>query len=466
MSAYYQTEFDRKNEISSVVETLGGPGVTQIFAHAITSIENRAYLAAMSPGSKRYSERALLIARKNDVVCVADDVDGDYLEFLRDLGIGPDTGNIVVASESGCPDTHPSLPVSLMNDCRALQRILGLIGQSKKIALNPFIASQKEFELAAALGKALGRRVRVSGGNSEIVDFANRKHNIRAKAIELGVPVAGGEAVELRLRKSGRPADLCLLKEAILGCARQSGRAIVRGSNSVSGSAITVVEDDPDSVQSALRKIGGQSDNRFYLVETMFDVITSPNVLMHIEPGSGGISCVGVTDQKLDKDLAHEGNLYPSGAKTLAGMIASARRLSEWLQKEGYTGMAGFDFGEYISPETGGHKYFLAEVNARINGAAYPRFLTEYLNRIQEQNGRPYVEAFLSSKAETQARSFAELKESYGRSFFNPETGKGLVPYNTGRLEYGKFNFAVFGESGGEVTKMYEDFRALSDKAG
>jgi ubiquinone biosynthesis protein COQ9 len=85
----------------------------------------------------------------------------------------------------------------------------------------------------------------------------------------------------------------------------------------------------------------------------------------------------------------------------------------------------------------------------------------EHLNRIQIKKGRPSIEAFVSARLETKADSFSELRELYGHLFFNSETGKGLVPYNTGCLEIGKFNIAVLGKSRREVVSKYEHFKSL-----
>ena len=58
----------------------------------------------------------------------------------------------------------------------------------------------------------MSREVRVVGGNPDIVDYANGKHNVRAKAIELGVPVPDGDIVEVELGGDGRPLNLKPLK--------------------------------------------------------------------------------------------------------------------------------------------------------------------------------------------------------------------------------------------------------------
>jgi hypothetical protein len=198
----------------------------------------------------------------------------------------------------------------------------------------------------------------------------------------------------------------------------------------------------------------------------MLEVIASTNILMHVEPDSGYILCVSVTDQRLSEALVHEGNLYPSSAKTIKAMMGSAWKMSKWLQSEGYCGLAGFDFAEYLNHETGKLQHFLCEINPRTNAAAYPKALMEYLNMKQEQKGQPRIEAFLSSNLRTRATSFAELNDLCGHLFFNSEIGRGGVPYNTGCLEYGKFSLAVFGKSRKSVLEMYGDLKTAARSKG
>jgi hypothetical protein len=193
----------------------------------------------------------------------------------------------------------------------------------------------------------------------------------------------------------------------------------------------------------------------------MLDVAVSPNILMHIEPDNGKILCVGGTDQILSDKLAHEGNVYPSTAKTIKDIMNSAYKMSAWLQAEGYIGSVGFDFGEYFNAKTAKLDHFLAEINPRINAANYSKSLMEELNRNQRKKDGPYIEAFLSTNIKTSVCSFARLNKLYGHLFFKPETGKGIVPYNIGCLDRGKFTLAVFGKSRSDVIEMYEDFKGL-----
>ncbi|MGH7901615.1 MAG: hypothetical protein ACRENZ_07745, partial [Thermodesulfobacteriota bacterium] len=449
MSAGYQTKFDRENGISSIIERLGGASITQIFVHNVTL-----------PGFEKYEERALIVARPDDVVCVADTVDKDYLSFLSNLGIGPKNGNLVVASKHIPRNSASYLSDLLMNDNEAILTIRNLVEQNKKIVLTPYKVTPKEFELAAILEKVLGRKVHLLGGNSDIVDYANHKHNVRAKALELGVPVPEGDVVELQVDGDGRPLDLTPVHAAIHQFINKTDRVLIKGTIGSSGSSLVIVKNNTESIQKALSEVSEKTDNNIYLVEVMLDVNVSPNILMHIEPKNGRILCVGVTDQILSDKLVHEGNIYPSSARTLKDMMNSARRISKWLQAERYSGLVGFDFGEYFNSERGEFKHFLAEINPRTNAATYPKSLMEHLNKKQKRKSGPYIQAFLSTNIKSKARSFAELSEWHGHLFFNPRIGKGLVPYNTGCLEYGKLMLAFLGKSRNGVVEMYEDFKA------
>ncbi|HJX23053.1 MAG TPA: hypothetical protein VJ574_01410, partial [Candidatus Bathyarchaeia archaeon] len=99
MSSKYQTEFDRENGISSIIDTLGGTGVTQIFIHSVASLGKETELATALPGFEKYPERSLLVARTDDIVCVLERVDNQYLQFLSSLGVGPRNGNVIQASK-------------------------------------------------------------------------------------------------------------------------------------------------------------------------------------------------------------------------------------------------------------------------------------------------------------------------------------------------------------------------------
>jgi hypothetical protein len=455
MPSAYQTKFDREYGISSLIQAFGDTQVTQIFAHDVSQLKNLTEVSATVLGVEEYDQRALILARPRDLVCVAREVDDQYLRFLSDLEIGPSKGHVIVGSKGRQETSRKSLLELLISNYEVLLTIGKLVKERDRIELNAFMASPKQFQLAATLEAVTGKRVHVFAGDPAIVDYADAKHNVRAQAVQLGIPVSEGDVVEIELREDGKPLDLTPVLVAIDRHIRRTGRVIIKGSYGASGSSTVIVEANSKSTKEALRKIAERTDNRVYLVEVMLEVIASTNILMHVEPDSGSILCVSVTDQRLSEALVHEGNLYPSRAKTIKAMIGSAWKMSKWLQSEGYCGLVGFDFAEYLNRETGEFQHFLCEINPRINAAAYPKALMEHLNMRQERKGQSRIEVFLSSNLRTSATSFAELNDLCGHLFFNSETGRGVVPYNTGCLEYGKFSLAVFGKSRKGVTEIY-----------
>jgi hypothetical protein len=461
---YRMTEFDRDNDISSIVETLGDSNVTQIFVHSVTSLKNIAELIKIKPELAKYPERALVLARPDDIVCVPDEVDNQHLQFLSGLAIGTKKEKVIAVSNSANTTIGASLSDLLADNHDALLTIRKLIKPNKKITLNPYITTPGEVRLASILEKVLGMKIHLDGGDPDAVSYADQKHNVRNKALELGIPVPQGEVIELVRREDGRPLSVTAIQSAAGRYINRTGRVVIKGAYGTSGESVFIVEKDSHSIKQALGDIAEKDDNTTYIIEPMIDFTVSPNVLMHIGPGESDISCVGITDQVLSDNLVHKGNIYPSVASTLKDMLFSARLLSEWLKVKGYSGMLGFDFIEYFDREKDIHQHYLAEINPRTNAATYPRALMEQLNREQRKNGRPIIEAFLSITTKTRATSFAEIRKSYGHLFFDPETGKGLVPFNIGCLEYGKFTAAVFGRTRNEVLNIYKDLSIISSE--
>jgi hypothetical protein len=444
-----------------VTASFGGPDVTQVFVHDVASVPNSEALASILPWTRTHCERALLLARPHDIVCVLRPVDGDFVRFLREMGIGPDPENIVVASPRDGAGTGGDLVGLLLSSPAAIGKIAERIASPREVMLNPFIASPREFRLAAAIEAAGGRKVNVLGGNVDVVHRVYYKHVVRAAAAERGIPLAPGEVVELAPEGEGRPLDPSPLQRAVERHIGLTGRVIVKGSCGTSGSSTLVVGDNPASTQNPLRTMARRGDNRTYLVDPMFDVIASPNIQVFVAPSLGTISCVSIGDQRLNAAMVHEGNLYPSEAERLPEMKAAAWKLAEWLRAGGFSGLAGFDFVEYSSPQTGEREYFLAELNPRVNGVTYPKSLMERFSDRAGPGAPGCVRAFLSANVRTGARSFAELRTRYGHLFFNPAAGKGLFPYNTGCLANGKFSVAFLGRSRTDVQAMHGQFEAL-----
>jgi len=447
-------------DLRSITASLRGSDVVQVFVHSALSVPNRVALSRLVPGLRKRPERALLLAGPRDVVCVNDPVDGAFFDFVRDMGMGPAPGNVVVAYRRDVAGDALSLPERVLRDPVVIDAIAARIGGSGRPRLHPHLASPTEFELAARLGSALGRHVEVLGGNPDIVHRAYHKHVVREKALELGVPVAPGEVVELPVRDAGRPAELEPLQAAVERQVRRTGRAIIRGACGSAGSSTFIVRNRPSSIRSALAAVAERDDNRVYLVDAMLEVMASPNIQVFIEPDRGGLSCVSVADQRLDASLVYRGNVHPSSAEMLPQMVEAAMAMGEWLRSEGLTGLCGFDFIEYCSAETGRREFLLTEANPRINAVTYPKVLMEHFGQGGASRA-PAPRAFLSAKMGTTARSFSELRRRYDHLFFDPALGRGLFPYYVGHLEAGYFAAAFLGRSRRQVERMHGEFEAL-----
>jgi hypothetical protein len=414
-----------------------------LYLHCGASVPYWEELQRSFPGLVSYAERALLLARPQDLVCVNDEVEPAYLDYLAQLGIGPDRANVIVAEGAG--DHHGPLPIRLLRQEPLLGRIVSRMRREGTAAVHPFMATSHQVELAGELTRRLGSAVQIIGGDPDLVAYADGKHHIRQAAVELGIPVAPGEVIDLDgegMRDGGRLT--AVMKRQL----KHTGRIIIRGAAGAAGLSTYCAEAGEIEALAAL--LLQQSDNRVYLVEAMVDATASPNVQMHIA-GCGAIECIGVTDQRLDSSVAHLGNVAPSEGRCLPQIVGWARSLAEWLRNAGYVGIAGFDFVEYSGPG-GEPRALLAELNPRVNGGTYPLAVLEQLGE-----ARAFVSGIVASDVDT----FAELRLVLGDLLFSRERGRGVLPYATGTLRHGSCPAIALAPSRSEAAELYAEAEFL-----
>jgi hypothetical protein len=446
--------------VSSSSNAPPAPAPLHLYVHCGTSVEYLTELNASIPGVQQYAERALLLAERGDIVCVADEVEPDYLAYLAEIGVGPAAGNVLVASRfEGSVATDP-LWRQLLTSPEALEALGCLIQRKGSAQVHPFIATPGQFELAAALQLRSGMPVLVNGGDPGAVAYADFKHHIRAKAIELGIPVAPGEVVDLGSPSGGHHHAQAALRQAVERQIQLTGRVIVRGTSGAAGSATFAVERS-DQIADLAHRLASRTENRIYLVEAMVDMTVSPNVQMHVDRDVRAIRCAGMTDQRWERPLVHGGNLYPSCAARRNDMLRWSRQLAEWLHSVGFAGLAGFDYVEYIDASAQ-PQAFLAELNPRVNGATYPLQLRRRLNVSQREAGFPEIQAFTSGTIRTEARTFVELREMWDDRLFCRETGTGLIPYVPGLLRFGKCGVVAVATSREQADELYDEAGAIS----
>ncbi len=439
-----------------------GPRVQQIFIHSVTSLPNISSLTALIPDVDKYAERALLRATKQDIICVPCPVEPAYIEFLHELGIEVTPDNIIAESSDPYPQGKSSLAGRFPSNSEVQNALIRRIDRGKTLVLHLFILSETEIALARALEKRTGREITVMGGNPNIIREVYAKEFIRAEAKRRYIPFAPGEVVRLPQKRSSISSDTLLLRSAVKSHIGVTGKVLIRGSIGTSGSSIIIIQTGEESrIEKSLEMILGANENRVFVVNPFFEPLVSPNILTFISPDTGDISLVCASDQRLNDQMIHKGNIFPSNAQRLPEMIRDSIQLTEWLAACGLTGFAGFDFVEYQNEKEGNRKYFLTELNPRVNEALYPKGLQERIRTIHETaNTEPA--AFLSANLHTTASSFARLRERYDNRFFNLCSRKGLLPYNTGRLNGSgavhPFSAVFLGSTREEVQKMHDEF--------
>lgn len=415
--------------------------MAKLFVHSPLSVDDPVESHA-PPELDHLPERALLLAGPNDLVCVAHEVEAEYLEYLSELGLGTTPDNILVASRFADPVADTPLWKCFLESEEALVALSSSMRARGTSSLHPFVATQGHFDLATALAGRLGRQLRVLGGDPELVAYADRRHHIRAAAVELGVPVAPGEIVELR------PADAAhhhrLLRAAISRHSGLTGRVMIRASSGAAGSATFVTTARRPEIDHLITKLIARRDNRFYLVESMVEATAVSNVQMHINDQDGWVDCIGVIDQASSSELADRAIVCPSSASCLPGILRWSQTLARWLQDAGYTGLAGFEFVEFSDRDRS--KAFFTQLTPHVPEAAYPLAV---LKRLASPA------AFTSGIIRTGAESFAEMREALPGLLCSPERSTGLLPYATGGLQHGLCGMIALASSREEALELY-----------
>jgi hypothetical protein len=299
----------------------------------------------------------------------------------------------------------------------------------------------------------------VATADPETAVYAAHKHHVRAKAIELGVPVAEGEVVVLPKAGGRRRRDYDALRSAVERHLGRTGQCIVRGAHGTEGASTFVVGGRGEDVDGLLRRLARRDDNRVYLVEVLVPAVVSPHVQLHVGPDGGPITCVGVTDQRWERPFVHGGNIHPSTGRSVQAMLDWSERLARWLQARGYRGLLGLDFVEYADPDTGEVRTILAELQPGMDGATYPHAIFQRLNVAQREWGRPESRAFVSGTLGLRPTSFALFRRAAEPFLYSPLTGRGMVPYHVSRLGEGRCGVVMLGGSRDEVLRAYGELQ-------
>ncbi|MHC4454813.1 MAG: ATP-grasp domain-containing protein, partial [Planctomycetota bacterium] len=164
-----------------------------------------------------------------------------------------------------------------------------------------------------------------------------------------------------------------------------------------------------------------------WLDETVTNIrhLGSPSIQVFLDDNT--ISFYDITEQLLNADSIHEGNLSPppyfhKGDSVYEELFRQAAAAGSWLHKQEYRGTASVDF--LIVDNCGNIEVRVCEINARITGATYPsviarRFLP--LDAWLMRNVR-----FAKPLKDT---SLLKMLDQAGH-LFHPDMQEGVLPIN------------------------------------
>jgi len=298
--------------------------------------------------------RALPVALSGDIVVLSGSLDRGYYEWLRGLGLGPDT--VVEYHQEAAKN---SLTELILSDP---QRVVAAIEASgRRPVVVPFYSGASEQQLSKEL------RADLFGCDEKIILKYFNKESFKAECLELGIPMVGGANARVDGSKRLKESELA---DIVLTLLNEYPKLIIRGAEGSAGSSLYTL--DKNNVLEVYRQVRRNQESSL-LVEPFLKVIASPND-QYVIGRDGELSHLGVSSQ-LFEGLKHTGNLF---GQYLSPRIehyikSTSAIIVHSMAAHGYRGVVGID---YIVSSEG---IFPVENNARMNGSSFTLGIIDHL---------------------------------------------------------------------------------------
>ncbi len=369
----------------------------------------------------KYAERALFLAESDDYIILNHYPDKDYLDYLTNMDIG--TRKILNPTNQ-----DKSLSENVLKD-KPLLKFLQTLGT--EIILHPYISLKYEAEIAKIIGATL------NGSPPELTKKVNSKIYIPPLLQKLALPIPEYEI-----------ANSFTVINTAKKLRKKYEKIIVIGNNTYGGLAVWLIINE-ETFNAFKDDVNLNNLKEQFLVEKMYDVLCSPNVQYQIYPNS--IETLGITEQILDDKLKYHGNTSALSTKQLDKIRRDSYRICEKLQSEGFRGILGIDFIETIEG-----KIFVVDINGRANTSSFGLRVIRKLfpDSFPKKHFKILSNINIGKKA-----TFAELIDIIGKkNIFDKQKGQGILPYNTGFLQWGKFSAIVIANTQQEIKSMMNEF--------
>ncbi|MCK4849625.1 MAG: ATP-grasp domain-containing protein, partial [Candidatus Heimdallarchaeota archaeon] len=337
----------------SFVDLLGSPIV---FLHEINTLPNFSKIISQVEGIEKY-DRAISIARPDDVILTKTQPEKAYLNWLRNVSLGTD--KIIVLNGS----SRETLPERVLNN-GTKYKIQSYIADGKKPAiLSPYFGGFLEQKVSSFLNLEMYSQ-------PQIVRKFDSKINFKNICRKIGVPVIDEDIFTINSKSN---QTLFTLVEVVKKKLVETGKVILRGEYGASASTTYVLNDPTSPLLQELISHSNIGDR--YMVESFQHTKSDPSSVWFITKNRR-IFHLKTSNQILDEETSHMGNEFPVNFDERQ-IKKLSYKIAKQFAREGYIGPFGLD---YIETKDG---FFAVECNPRVTGSIYP---WELVTRLENQD--------------------------------------------------------------------------------
>ncbi|WP_342304836.1 hypothetical protein [Methanolobus sp. ZRKC5] len=381
-------------------------------------------------------DRALPVARRDDLVVLRGKLDFEYHKWLRSHGLGSD--HIV---EYNVHSREMTLSELIVNDPETVKKIIRQIG--KKPVYVPWFSGHMETEAAKALGADL------FGATETATLKYNDKSAFKTVCQELGVSVVEGSLFEMHPEDNANCIDM---KNIINGYLSTCETVIIRGTLGETG--MSLYKTKGTDISEIYHEIA-ISGEKHVIIEPFLNVSSSPNDQWAISR-DGNINSLGMRDQICERGMVHIGTLKGENpSPDILNYIAkSSAKIVNNMAEFGYRGVVGID---YIVSDDG---IFPVENNARFNISSYAGMIVDNIEEFI-----PSIPYWKLIKIKTAACSFLELTERIEPVLYDGKKLNSVFPFSCDTLpSSGDFAVIILAENMDEIYNMEESLKEMGVK--
>ncbi|MGE7217400.1 ATP-grasp domain-containing protein [Priestia koreensis] len=356
----------------------------------------------------RMGEMSLFLADSDDIVCLKDNVDQDYLNYVKKFR--GDLPHIYVCQSS---DENKNVTQSLLEEVELFSKILD---KDYQYMILPYGSSKFEEELAEKIGAKLASPL------VSVCKKVNSKTYSRNLSGQVGIRQVEGATVDTLKELEDQFHQLKYLLD--------EGPLVLKDALGVSGKGMVLIDSEKKfngifkMLQRSSKKKG--HDQTQFILETWMGKKKDLNYQILIDE-NGNSKLVSIKEAIVQNGV-HSGHLQPVSLnnKQREDLEVAVEKIGKKLFQDGFFGIAGVD--GFIGNDD--HLYPCLEINARFNMATYQ-------NRILEQ----WVESNATIMAcpininVTEHINFSSVKQALHDYLYFPSSESGVIVHSFSTLQ-------------------------------